>query len=209
LVNGRDLFASNRPGWAKPIHKLFVDNKVDIFFQGHDHVFAHEVLDGVTYQACPMPSDSTYRIGMQDNGDAYTADTFDGVGHLRVTVGPGGVKVDFVRAYLPKDTLGNHKNQEIPFTYTVGGNPAKASPINTKGKVRLFPNPGKGQISLIYADDCKKKDIAVYGMDGKGLLKANGNQMDIHQLRPGVYTVEIETEWYKLVEKLIVLEDNQ
>jgi phosphodiesterase/alkaline phosphatase D-like protein len=71
-------FPSKRPGWAKPIHKLFVDNGVDIFFQGHDHVFSHEMLDGVTYQAVPMPSDSTYQIGILANGAAYTSDVVAG-----------------------------------------------------------------------------------------------------------------------------------
>ncbi|MEI7664206.1 MAG: metallophosphoesterase, partial [Bacteroidota bacterium] len=30
-------FTNKRPGWEKPIHQLFVDNGVNIFFQGHDH----------------------------------------------------------------------------------------------------------------------------------------------------------------------------
>lgn len=114
-------FPSKRPGWAKPIHKLFVDNKVNIFFQGHDHVFAHEMLDSVTYQAVPMAADSTYEIGKLANADAYTADTLDGTGHIRVTVSPDCVKVDYIRAYLPADTVsGIHHNGEVAFSYTVG-----------------------------------------------------------------------------------------
>ena len=117
-------FNANRPaaeGWTKPIHQLFLDNHVNIFFQGHDHVFAHEVLDGITYQSCPMAADSTYEIGMLANAGAYTADTLPGSGHIRVNVTPSCVKVDFVRAYLPADTMGIHKNGEIAFSYTIGG----------------------------------------------------------------------------------------
>jgi len=116
-------FDVNRPaseGWTKPIHQLFIDNHVNIFFQGHDHVFAHEQLDGITYQACPMAADSTYQIGMLANAGAYTADTLPGSGHIRVTVTPSCVKVDFVRAYLPADTMGVHKNGEVAFSYTLG-----------------------------------------------------------------------------------------
>jgi Secretion system C-terminal sorting domain/Calcineurin-like phosphoesterase len=116
-------FDANRPaseGWTKPIHQLFIDNHVNIFFQGHDHVFAHEMLDGITYQACPMAADSTYEIGMLANADAYTADTLDGTGHIKVTVTPSCVKVDYVRAYLPADTMGVHKNREIALSYTIG-----------------------------------------------------------------------------------------
>jgi hypothetical protein len=116
-------FDINRPaseGWTKPIHQLFKDNHVNIFFQGHDHVFAHEVLDGITYQSCPMAADSTYEIGMLANASAYTADTVSGSGHIKVEVTPSCVKVDFIRAYLPADTMGVHKNGEIAFSYTIG-----------------------------------------------------------------------------------------
>jgi hypothetical protein len=114
-------FPNKRPGWAKPIHQLFIDNGVNIFFQGHDHVFAHEVLDGVTYQALPMAADSTYEIGKLANAGAYTADTLDGTGHIRVTVSPSCVNVDYIRAFLPADTVsGVHQNGEVAFSYTIG-----------------------------------------------------------------------------------------
>ena len=130
-------FAANRPGWAKPIHQLFVDNKVNIFFQGHDHVFARETLDSVTYLAVPMTADSSYMIGKLANAGAYVSDTLEGTGHIRVNVSPSGLKVDFVRAYLPKDTLsGLHKNREVPFTMTVGqSSVAVVEPIMTQTEV--------------------------------------------------------------------------
>ncbi|MCU0644285.1 MAG: metallophosphoesterase family protein, partial [bacterium] len=56
--NGIWEFDAERPGWGKPIHQLMVDNGVTIFFQGHDHLFAKEELDGIVYQECPMPSDA-------------------------------------------------------------------------------------------------------------------------------------------------------
>lgn len=121
-ANGTNYsFPIKRPGWAKPIHQLFVDNGVNIFFQGHDHLFAHEVLDGVTYQEVPMPSDSTYQIGWLANAGAYLTDTLAGTGHIRVTVSPECVKVDYVRAALPKDTLsGLYHNGEVAFSYSIG-----------------------------------------------------------------------------------------
>jgi len=112
-------FSAKRPGWEKPVHKLFVDNKVNIFFQGHDHVFAHEVLDGVTYQEVPMPSDSTYQIGILANGAAYTSDVYGGTGHLRVSVSESGLKVDFIQAYLPADEGGSQLNRKVAFSYNI------------------------------------------------------------------------------------------
>jgi hypothetical protein len=112
-------FSSNRPGWAKPVHKLFVDTGVNIFFQGHDHVFSHETLDGVTYQSLPMPSDSTYQIGYLANADAYTTDVLPGTGHIKVTVSPAGIKVDFIKAVLPADETASSQNRATAFTYNL------------------------------------------------------------------------------------------
>lgn len=112
-------FTAKRPGWAKPIHQLFVDTRVNIFFQGHDHLFARELLDGVTYQEVPMPSDSTYQIGKLANADAYTSDIVDGTGHLRVNVSTSGIKVEFVQAYLPNDENGARKNGQVAFSYLI------------------------------------------------------------------------------------------
>ena len=112
-------FPAKRPGFEKPIHRLLVDNKVNIFFQGHDHVFAHEELDGVTYQTVPMPSDSTYQIGILANGNAFTSDVVGGTGHLSVTVSPSAIKVDFIQAYLPADEIGGRENRQIAFSYNV------------------------------------------------------------------------------------------
>lgn len=112
-------FAQKRPGWTKPIHQLFIDNKVTIFFQGHDHLFARETLDGITYQEVPMPSDSTYQIGILANADAYTSDIYGGTGHVRVAVSSANVKVDFVQALLPKDETASKKNRQSAFSYTL------------------------------------------------------------------------------------------
>jgi hypothetical protein len=79
-----------------------VANGVDIFFQGHDHLYAVEELDGIVYQEVPMPSDSSYNIGVTDNGDAYTGIKLNGSGHLRVRVDPDCVTVDYVAAWLPQ-----------------------------------------------------------------------------------------------------------
>ncbi len=165
IDGGSNKFAQYRPGWAKTIHQLFVDNGVNIFFQGHDHLFAHEILDGVTYQEVPMPSDSTYQIGMLANASAYTSDTLDGTGHIKVTVSPVGVKVDYIRAYLPADTIsGIHHNGEVAFSYTVGntavntyhftGNGNWSNPVNwTNNTIPPAVLPASGNIIIDPVDD--------------------------------------------------------
>lgn len=116
---GVDEFAQKRPGWEMPIHQLMAKNGVTIFFQGHDHIYAHQQLDGMVYQSCPNPADPTYQAF---NRDAYTSgDILPNSGHLRVSVGPEAVKVDYVRSFLPADEKAEAKNGAAAFSYTIKG----------------------------------------------------------------------------------------
>ncbi len=115
--NGRDLFAAKRPGWAMPLHQLFVKTGVSILFQGHDHVFARQVIDGVTYQTLPEPADPNYALYFSE---AYpAADTRPNTGYVRVTVSPDKATVAYIRQYLPNDETADHKSGEVAFSFTV------------------------------------------------------------------------------------------
>lgn len=117
---GGELFKSKRPGWELPIHQLFVKTGVSIFFQGHDHIFCKQELDGVIYQSCPCPADPTNSL---INGDAYrSGEKVPGAGLVRVIVGPDQAKVDYVRAYEPEAEKDGHKHGEIAFSYSVKPN---------------------------------------------------------------------------------------
>jgi len=110
-------FATNRPTWTTPIHQLMVANKVTIFFQGHDHIWVRQALDGVIYQSLPEPADPNYSTF---NADAYlTGDKFSNTGYTRVTVSPSGVRVDYVRTYLPADEGSGKTSGTTAFSYTV------------------------------------------------------------------------------------------
>ncbi len=80
--DGTDRFAAERPGWAMPVHDLFVKYGVTIFFQGHDHLYARQELDGVVYQEVPQPATT----GDPANEGAYTSGT--------VLPAPGTLRVD-------------------------------------------------------------------------------------------------------------------
>ena len=195
-------FATNRPNFAKPIHQLFKDNGVNIFFQGHDHVFAHEVLDGITYQAVPMPSDSTYQIGKLANANAYTSDTLDGTGHIRVSVSAQEVKVDYVRAYLPADTItGQHKNGEVAFSYTVH---AANTNINQslKNVPSIYPNPAKNNLTIQSSDLIK--NWSLYNLFGEKLLSGIGNSINTLDLENGIYILKIKTNQFEFIKKVSI-----
>lgn len=127
---GVDRFFQMRPKWEKPIHDLMRDTGVTIFFQGHDHLYARQELDGVIYQTCPNPADSTFTAF---NAQSYkSGDIFPNSGHLRVTVngGKGGedatCKVEYVRSARPADEAEHGKNGSIVHSYTV--KPRAATP---------------------------------------------------------------------------------
>ena len=111
-------FDTQRAGWGKPIHQLLADKGRAIVFHGHDHLFVKQDLDGVVYQETQRPNLRKY----VDNGDGAKYGYLSGTvlpnsGHLRVTVTPAKVTVEYVRAYLP----GDGANRAVSFTYTVTG----------------------------------------------------------------------------------------
>lgn len=117
-------FADQRPGWAAPIQQLFVDHGVTIWFHGHDHLYAREVVDGVVYQAVPQPSTRRYQGPDLARDYGYLAaageTAFVTPGHLRVTVDPAaGVRVSFVRAVAPGEETALLRNGDIVTSYEV------------------------------------------------------------------------------------------
>jgi hypothetical protein len=122
---GVDRFAEHRPGWELPIHGLFVKHGVTIFFQGHDHLYARQELDGVVYQEVPNPADDTYQAF---NSNAYrSGEILPNSGHLRVTVAAESVRVDYVRSFLPRDESEGRKQGSIAASYTLAARAGEAA----------------------------------------------------------------------------------
>jgi hypothetical protein len=121
-ANGEWEFDRKRPGWELPIHQLMVKYGVSIFFQGHDHIFVRQERDGIVYQETPSPADPANEDkpdGQSFRAAYKTGDYLPAAGHLRVSVSAGGVKVDYVRAWLEKDLTPARKQGQVAFTYTV------------------------------------------------------------------------------------------
>jgi hypothetical protein len=116
---GWDIERPASEGWDVPIHQLMVNNGVDVFFHGHDHIYSYEELDGVVYLECPKPDDAGY--DWQPYGYGYNENLYpDGIniqnsGYIRVAVTPDDVTVTYVRSYLP----GDGENGAIAHTFTI------------------------------------------------------------------------------------------
>lgn len=130
---GLARFFQARPTWERPIHDLMRDTGVTIFFQGHDHLYARQELDGVVYQTCPNPADPTFTAF---NREAYkTGDLFPNSGHLRVTVDGGAEAhclVEYIRAARPGDEALQGRNGSVVHSYTVTPREAKLGIITNQ-----------------------------------------------------------------------------
>jgi len=113
---GNYIFDQQRPGWTHgAIHDMLVEENVTMVFHGHDHVFAAQLFDDIVYQECPIPGDDTYSFGFMENGGYKRGIVKPNSGHIRVTVDPQFVQVDYVRSFLP----GDGENGEIGCHYEI------------------------------------------------------------------------------------------
>ncbi len=111
-------FVSNRPGWYKPIKDLLTENRVNVFFHGHDHFFGKQEKECLIYQECPQPSHPNYQNANQAEDYGYLkGQILPNSGHLRIHVKPEEVKIEYVRAYLPSVENANRKNRDVAATY--------------------------------------------------------------------------------------------
>jgi hypothetical protein len=119
-ADGSYGFDAHRPGWGMPIHQLLVANNVTAVFHGHDHLFVKQELDGIIYQEIPQPGAA--RANDTSSAIEYgylTGDVLGSPGHLRVTVAPDKVTVEYVRSYLPQDEKPNQQNGQVDYSYTI------------------------------------------------------------------------------------------
>ncbi len=130
-ADGTWEFDERRPDWELPIHQLMVENGVTIFFQGHDHLYARQELDGLIYQEVPNPADPTpgeVFCGSCFHESYLSGELLPNSGYLHVTVSPDEVRVDYVKSYLPEGLvlwddvqveLNGHENGEIAYSYAI------------------------------------------------------------------------------------------
>lgn len=148
-------FDRQRPGWDMPVHQLMAKNRVTVFFQGHDHIFARQEKDGVVYQTLPLPADPN--DAFYNKQSYHSGDLLPGSGRLRVTVSPESVTVQYVRSCLPADATEELRDGEVAFSYQLAGGsngtqPAASAPP-TPFTLRSPAVAGNGQLPRDYTGD--------------------------------------------------------
>lgn len=134
---GWDTHRPASEGWTVPVHQLMVDNGVDIFFHGHDHMYAYEEVDGIAYVEVAKPDDAgydwePYSYGYNENLYPDAISILQNSGYLRVTVTPNQVTVDYVRSYLPGD--GTNKTVSHSFTAPLTSPEGLLGDVNDDGQ---------------------------------------------------------------------------
>ena len=201
-LNGTPGFAANRPGWYKPIKDLLEENRVTIFFHGHDHFFGKQDKDCLVYQETPQPSHPNFSNVNYATAYGYVqGQILPNSGHLRVTVDTSGVRVQYVRAYKASDETPTRHNKDISATYFIGNincydTLATGAPIIWNSQYAdelVYPNPFSAstqiKFSLSKADKIK---LSIY--DEKGNLVRH--LLSGNNLAEGEYQVNWEGENY-------------
>jgi hypothetical protein len=128
-----------------------------VFFHGHDHFFAKQDKECMIYQETPQPSHANF----SGTGTAAKYGYLEGLilpnsGHLRVNVTPESFKVEYVRAYNPKNETAARKNGDISATYVINkkncyDSTSTSVPVLWNSAYldeHVFPNPSRDQASI-------------------------------------------------------------
>jgi predicted phosphodiesterase len=175
-LDGTPGFATNRPGWYKPIKDLLTENRVNIFFHGHDHFFAKQEKECMIYQETPQPSHPNFMNANQAAVYGYVqGQILPNAGHLRVTVDSSGVQVEYVRAYLPVNETPTRHNKDVSATYFIGSVNCYDSlttgvPVLWNSDYMdelVYPNPFSSETRIEFSvAEQEKLDISIYSEGG-------------------------------------------
>jgi hypothetical protein len=208
-MGGRNLdstwgFDINRPGWGgKPIHQLMVENKVRVFFHGHDHFFGFQTKDGVIYQEMPQPSSKSYTT-MSASQYGYVNGVFiPSRGYVSVTVTNTSAKVEYIRTYLPSEETPLRHNKDVSYSYTIdtSGAVIGVNENNTLAEQftlgQNYPNPFNPitKIKFSLPSNVKRETsnvkIIIYDILGKEIATLVNET-----LQPGTYEVTFDASNY-------------
>lgn len=228
-LDGTDGWAANRPTWDMPIKDLFTQNKVNIFFHGHDHFFGKQEKDCLIYQETPQPSHPNF------NGVAYATtygylegQILPNSGHIRVSVSAAGILVEYVRAYLPESENNIRHNKDVSASYfipvencyTLGTHPSMMWNADYPEDI-VYPNPFSTETTLAFSlEKPAYVSVEIYNIQGqltKTLISAHtinsgnykvvwdGQNNDGNEAANGVYLYQIKHESGKIESGKIIL----
>lgn len=176
-LDGTPGFAANRPGWYKPIKDLLTENQVNIFFHGHDHFFGKQEKDCLIYQETPQPSHPNFQsTNLPRDYGYFTGQFLPNSGHIRVTVGADGVKVEYVRVYAPSSETATRKNKDVSASYFIPlkncySTPTTAIPMlwnSNYADELVYPNPFQLQTIIEFSlAESERLNLTILNEEGQ------------------------------------------
>jgi hypothetical protein len=199
-------FTANRPGWEKPLHQLFQETGVNIFFHGHDHFFGKQERDGIIYQEVPQPSARNLTMV---TGTAYGY--VEGVllpnrGYILGNVTPDSVRIDYVRTYLPNEENASRKNGDIAFSYTIRKSPVTGLIQVQNGDLfHVYPNPAREYLEIqLKHPNALNYEYTIIDMQGRPLKKGRDRLIDVRDLPKGPYLLRVRTNQFLENRRIII-----
>lgn len=195
-LDGSRGFENNRPGWYKPIKDLLKEHRVTVFFHGHDHFFAKQEKECLIYQEVPQPSHPNFANANQAKVYGYLeGQILPNSGHVRVSVAPEGVKVEYVRTYLPKNESASRHNKDVSASYYIGATncydsmSASVIPIlwNSQYSDEIaYPNPFEKETTIAFnVPQDQNLSVQISNANGQLIKSLIPNQM----IKKGSYKV--------------------
>lgn len=165
-ADGSFGFNDKRPGWGKPVHQLMVENGVQIYFHGHDHMYIQQNKDDIVYQLCPQPSLPNYTDVKNATEFGYlSGNVLPNSGHLNITVDGDSAKVDYILAFHEDNPAKNQLNGEIKRTYYVGAK--KTNSITEQNQFNATDFYQADNQLIVESKEAFKGNINIYSLTGK------------------------------------------
>ena len=163
-------FDTQRPGWGKPIHQIMVENGVQIFFHGHDHLYVEQPKDGIVYMEVPQPSLPQYTNTTTAAGYGYVTGTIlPCSGHINVTVTNDSAKVDYIGGYHVDNVSLGQINGNIRRSFSV--KPKVMSAINSpEGNSKILEVYQSGQSIFLKSSSESVVYPKIYSLTGEEIF---------------------------------------
>jgi hypothetical protein len=214
---GADVLSTKRPNWTHgSVHDLLTSRRNQVVLKGHDHFFARQELDEVTYVTLPKPNDTGQHTGNLW-GWRWVTSYPDGVttfrtnsGFLDVSAGSGGITYSYVQTY-PPEGAGTIRDS---FTILPAPGSTDAPSIGggrlARNSIRsVYPNPtassarieyelgrrGRVRLSLHDATGRRIRDLVTEDRPaGTHQVRWDGRDRNGRRVSSGVYFVRMVTE---------------
>jgi len=203
-------FDTKRPGWGKPIHQLLVENGVQIYFHGHDHLYAEQLKDGIVYLEVPQPSLPQYSTAANAASYGYISGTIlPCSGHINVTVMPDSARVDYIGGYHVDNPAAGQVNGNIRRSFSIKPKVASAVPEIKSSLYELYQS---GNTIFLKSKTQTTVQIQLLDLTGKVLTPAQNinitegtNSFSLPLLTSkGVFLLHVKSNNYNQTIKVVM-----